>query len=899
MTTVDVAPPKTARRRREEPLRLDPAARKAALFPNFTKMPRRISISRWRWLRLAVFIVGLAEVGLLFASPDLGLDLFWGAAVPVLPLLFLVAPGVWRNICPLAAANQTPRLFNFSRANQAPKWLVENGFLIGVALFFVLVPTRKAILNDNGPVLGLLLLVLLAAAFTGGVFLKGKAGWCSTMCPLLPVQRLYGQNALMTSPNSHCDPCVGCAKNCFDFNPHVAYLADQYDDDATFRTRRRFFAGSFPGLVVSFFTVPDDFSNLEMYGFVALGVVISLGVFYGLDALLRTPAGALPAVFGALAFTLFYALVIPATVERWGGDISDWTAIIFGAAVLPLSGPWLIRTLRKERTFVEIAAERKAVRVAAPALAARKGAAPEGPEVTFVDPESGKEHRALAEDNKPLLDLIEKGGLPIEAGCRMGVCGSDPVAVVDGMDNLTPISDDEAGTLGRLGYGPNTRMACQARVKGACVVKLQPDTDGAGTEGPVEAPFEIDTSVRRIVVLGNGIAGVTTADHIRRLHGDCQVDLVGREPHHLYNRMAISRLIYGRSAMSGLYLQTDNWYEKHRITTWLNTRATAIDLDNKTVTLGTGENLDWDRLILATGSSSRMLPIPGFDKDGVFVLRDASDAMNIRAWVQETGGQHAVVAGGGVLGIEAAYALSKLGLQVTVLEVESWPLRRQLDARSGQLLRTYLHELGIETIVEARTSEATGDRRIEAINLEDGREVPADVLLVAAGIVPNIELAATAGLDVGYGVVVDDTMRTSHPDVLAAGDVAECGGRVAGLWPSAVKQAEVAARNAVGDNTTFAPPPPKVLLKVVGIDLMSIGRVEHDDDDDEIVLEDSGQLRYRKLVIDPDGRLVGSIMLGYAEEATVVSDAVMNHRAVATDMDALRAGDWSALIAPG
>ena len=175
-----------------------------------------------------------------------------------------------------------------------------------------------------------------------------------------------------------------------------------------------------------------------------------------------------------------------------------------------------------------------------------------------------------------MLEIAEANGQTIEAGCRMGVCGADPIAVKEGMDNLSPVSDDERSTLDRLGHADNTRMACCCRVKGPVSVALTPDKKGAATPSQI-LRMSYDRSIERVVVLGNGIAGVTAADHVRRRHPECHIDLVADEPHPLYNRMGINRLIYGRSAMAGLYLNPDEWYSERGIETWLNTRAVRID----------------------------------------------------------------------------------------------------------------------------------------------------------------------------------------------------------------------------------------------------------------------------------------------------------------------------------
>ena len=214
-----------------------------------------------------------------------------------------------------------------------------------------------------------------------------------------------------------------------------------------------------------------------------------------------------------------------------------------------------------------------------------------------------------ADAGQSVLEIAEGCGLAIEAGCRMGVCGSDPVAIIEGADHLSEPEDEERSTLRRLGLAPNTRMACCARVQdGAVTVSLTPER-GAPDAG--DRPVDYDRSITSVVVLGTGIAGVTAADFVRRGHPDCEIHLVGQEPHLLYNRMGISRIVYGRSAMSGLYLLDEQWYDDHRITTWLNTLATEIDVAGRSVLLGTGQRLFFDRLILATGSRSTTIPLEG------------------------------------------------------------------------------------------------------------------------------------------------------------------------------------------------------------------------------------------------------------------------------------------------
>ena len=231
-------------------------------------------------------------------------------------------------------------------------------------------------------------------------------------------------------------------------------------------------------------------------------------------------------------------------------------------------------------------------------------------------------------------------------------------------------------------------------------------------------------------------------------------------------------------------------------------------------------------MILATGSRSFVPRISGFGAGGSGVLRTAADAMDLRAFAQRVGSQRAVVAGGGLLGLEAAYALHKLGLRTVVLERSASLLRRQLDARAGDMLRHYLEGLGIEILLNAEVGLVEAGSRLRAVHLQDERRIEAQIILVAAGIQPNVDLAQDAKLEINRGLVVDDRMRSSDPAILAAGDVAEFEGQVPGLWPTAVAQAEVAAENAVGGDKAYVPVIPATILKVVGIELTSIGRIE-------------------------------------------------------------------------
>ena len=879
------------------------------LFPNYMEMRRRIPVAVWHAVRV---VSVCAYIGLcigLFVRPAGGLFWFFKVVVPLLPITFFVAPGLWRNVCPLAASNQAPRVLGFTRGFTPPHWLRSYGYIVAIVLFFGITSARLAVFNVGARATGILLSLTILNAFAAGLYFKGKSGWCSSICPLLPLQRVYGQTPFVTVPNSHCQPCVACTKNCYDFKPRVAYEADLHDPDPRWSSPRKLFAAALPGFVLGFFTLvaSTDLTTLQIYERLALYFVGSIGSFFVLDALLPLSVAMLTALYASVAISIFYWYASVTLADSWRtvtGIAIPWVRWPLRFVVWGLALFWLARTRVVELQFeqesapapqlVQLSAKgTRALQAGKQQSGTEKEKGPAGGEVEVKFQPEGKV--VGAEIGLSLLEVAERNGQPIEAGCRMGVCGADPVAVLEGGDCLSSPEEEENNTLRRLGYARNTRMACCARLKaGPVAMALEPEPG----EEPEEKPKDFDRSIASVVVIGNGIAGVTAADFVRRGHPDCEVHLVGAESHVLYNRMGISRLVYGRSAMQGLFLLAEQWYDEHRITAWLNTVATRIDLATKRVFLGTGEVLSYDRLILAMGSSSTVPPVDGFGCPGSFVMREAADAISIRAYVQQKGCREAVVAGGGLLGLEAAYSLYELGLQVTVLERGSRLLSRQIDSRCSELVHRYFEGIGMQVLYGAETVALRANGTLHSAVLKDGRELPCQLFLGAIGIKPNIGLAQEAGIAVNRGVLVDDRMETSVPGVFAAGDVAEHTGLVLGLWPVAAKQGEVAAVNALGGHDTLKSDIPACILKGAGIELSSIGQVEPGDGDELVVIDNPARQSYRRMVIS-DGRLVGGLVLGHhPEDFSAILAAVKKQAYVGeATLTALRAGDLSGLKA--
>ncbi len=867
------------------------------VFPNYIQLrsQSRIPVSVWHAIRIGSVISVFALIATLFIWPDVGLKIFWGMIIPILPALFLIAPGIWRNVCPVAAINQTPRLFSFSKEFKLPPVLVEYSYVIGFSLFFSIASSRKWLFNESGVATGILILAILLVAFGGGIVFKGKSGWCGSFCPMLPIERMYNQTPFLTVANSHCSVCVGCTKNCYDFNPKVGNLADLYDDDTYFSNYRRFFMGTFPGFILGFFLVPNppEISILAMYVQLISFMLGSAGLFFVLDSFLKVSSFKITTVFGGMSIFLFYWFIVPLALTDFVASESI-QLFVWGAraALLSLLIWWVQRSYFREKQFIGQIRPSSETRLSAGIASALKDATSDQDkvEITFNTPDP---QRFMVDSGRSLLETAERNNIPVEPGCRMGVCGADPIVVLDGIENLSEMGDDERDTLERLGHGGNCRMACMARAKGAVNVSF--DMALADDVVPTDGESVYDESVENVVIIGNGIAGVTAADYVRRNHPECKIDIIGRESHQHYNRMGISRLIYGQSAMKGLYLKEDDWFDGKNINFWLNTIVSQIDHDTKEITLATNETLGYDRLILATGSQSFVPPIDGFGLTGTYVLREADDAINIRAFAQTHQCKSAVVAGGGLLGLEAAYALHKLGMKVTVLERGKHLLTRQLDPKGGALLKNYLESLGLNILVGVECQSAEGNDRLERVALNDGKMLKSDILLVAAGIRPNLNLAEEIGLEIERGIVVSDTMQTSDPNIYAAGDVCQYDGKVYGLWAVAVEQAKTAAINAIGGDYQYVESAPSTTLKIVGVDLTSIGRfMGGEDGDREIAFEDESSNRYKKLVIN-EGVIVGAILLGYPLITPAVNQAIKSGRDISDMLEALENGEWDCL----
>lgn len=372
------------------------------------------------------------------------------------------------------------------------------------------------------------------------------------------------------------------------------------------------------------------------------------------------------------------------------------------------------------------------------------------------------------------------------------------------------------------------------------------------------------------MIVGTGVAGVEAAASLRARDPDCRIRLVGAEPYPFYARIRVGEVLTGRSEPSRLVLKGPDWYQDRRVDLATEVRAEAVDTAGARVRLSSGGWVPFDALLLATGAVPFVPPIPGANLDGVMTLRDIAGALRLRDRAMAS--SHAVVIGGGLLGIEAAAALRQLGPHVVVVETAPWLLPRQLDRDGSSVVQRSLEARGIEFRTGAQVRAITGAGRVEAVVLGSGEELAAGLVLVAAGVRPDVGLAREAGLAVNRGIVVDDRLATSAPRVFAAGDCAEHGGRVYGIWPAAEAQGRAAGAAMAGEDPRYRGTVPSSTLKVADLPVLSVGDVAPAEGREEEVSRGEGT--YRKLVRDPEGRLVGAILVGDLRERRAVMRAV-------------------------
>jgi nitrite reductase (NADH) large subunit len=386
-----------------------------------------------------------------------------------------------------------------------------------------------------------------------------------------------------------------------------------------------------------------------------------------------------------------------------------------------------------------------------------------------------------------------------------------------------------------------------------------------------------------LVVIGNGMAGMRTVEELHKLAPELyDITVFGAEPHGNYNRILLSPVLAGEKSIADIMLHTRDWYTQHGITLHAGDPVVHIDRRQRIVRARSGLEVRYDRLLIATGSKPFIIPVPGHQLPGVLAFRDIQDVENMVAAARDH--RHAVVIGGGLLGLEAANGLQRQGMAVTVVHVTDALMNQQLDKPAALLLQKALEAKGLRFMMNAQTEEICGPDRVTAVRFKDGSVIPADLVVMTAGVRPNIELAKGAGLHCERAIVVDDTLQTYDPRVYAVGECVQHRSATFGLVAPIWEQARVCGAHLAGaGHRRYVQQAAPTRLKVTGVDLYSVGDFIGGEGSEDLVLRDARRGVYKRLVLK-DNRIAGAVLYGDVRDGPWYFDLIQNR----TDIGAIR-----------
>jgi len=382
-----------------------------------------------------------------------------------------------------------------------------------------------------------------------------------------------------------------------------------------------------------------------------------------------------------------------------------------------------------------------------------------------------------------------------------------------------------------------------------------------------------------LVIVGNGMAAARLVDELAKTAlGRYAIAVIGEEPRLAYNRVLLSSVLAGETASHEIELKPADWWRDRGVTLKYGCAVTEIDVGRRELRIANDESVEFSTLVLATVSTPLRLNVPGAELAGVHTFRDSRDVDLLLTLAAAK--KRVVVVGGGLLGLEAAYGLAKAGAPVTLVHLMDRLMERQLDAPAAALLKSLVEPRGIIVLLNANTARILGERRVDGVQLADGRRIDADAVIFAAGIRPNIALASAAGIPAGRGIIVDDQLQTGARGIFALGECAEHRGICYGLVEPAYEQARVLARHLAGGAVSYGGSVVATNLKVSGVSVFSAGDYLSGDSTESIVLSDVGRGTYKKLVIS-EGRLAGAVLVGDVADALWYLDLIRGREEVA------------------
>lgn len=373
------------------------------------------------------------------------------------------------------------------------------------------------------------------------------------------------------------------------------------------------------------------------------------------------------------------------------------------------------------------------------------------------------------------------------------------------------------------------------------------------------------------LIIGNGIAGLAAAEEIRKNDENGKILIVSKEEIPTYWRTRLSALIAKDFDKDDIYVKKEAWYQEKNIEEKLGTEVEKLDLENDKAILANGEEIEYGKVLLATGARAFVPPIKNVESKGVFAIRSLDDLISFKEYAADK--KEVVIIGGGILGLEAAFSVKELGKEVSVIEAADYILNRQLDHELSKKLEKSLNEMGIKTFTGKATEEIlANDGKVSGIKLSNGEEIKADVIMVQAGVRSIIDLAKNSNLEVDRGIIVNDNLQSKKENVYAAGDCAQIGNFTIGLWTASQEMGKIVGRNMTGAKETYEKPKPFSTLMIGNIKVFSAGMTSGEGIE-EMKAEKDGNI-YK--LFKKDGKFVGGILWNDIKMQNDVKDLVFN-----------------------
>jgi nitrite reductase (NADH) large subunit len=377
--------------------------------------------------------------------------------------------------------------------------------------------------------------------------------------------------------------------------------------------------------------------------------------------------------------------------------------------------------------------------------------------------------------------------------------------------------------------------------------------------------------MKRYLIIGNGVAGARAAAKIREADQKGEIHIFTEEAYPFYYRVRFPEYVAGEVTIQNLTIHTKEWYQNKEILIHLEEGVNEVSVPQKEVTSQKGKTYAYDLLLMATGGNAFVPPIKGTEKKGVFTLRTMKDAIGMKEFSR--GVKQAILIGGGLVGLETGGALLRRGIKVAVIEHNPRILPRQMDPEGAKILQGKMESMGFSFFLNADSEEIFGKETVEGLRLKDGRTVEGRMIIISAGVKPNIKLAQTMGLEIKNGILVNDRLETKIEGLFAAGDAAEHRGRVYGIWPAAQRQGETAGVNMAGGSGLYEGTVVSNTLKVVGIDLTASGDIDPEGKLECMLKSDREKNIYRKVAFKED-KIVGCILLGNIKGNSEILNAI-------------------------